>query len=132
GGTKPNNSPACPTGMPASSTCPSQSLTTYLDTIGGVKQLKGEVNRGTCLRLVIVPVLDGNASQYDKGKQTGKVLGFAYFYIGGVCLSVNCSSTPVGALNKGDSWGYYIKAAFVSDLYTAYDGFGTKVIALSS
>jgi len=129
---KPNNSPACPAGMPASSTCPSQSLTSYLETIGGVKQLKGEVNRGTCLRLVIVPVLDGTASQYDSGKQSGEVLGFAYFYIGGVCTSVNCNSTPVGPLEKGDSWGYYIKAAFASDLYTNYDGYGTKVVALSS
>jgi hypothetical protein len=134
GGTssKPNNSPACPSGLPQASTCPDSSLTSYLQTIGGVKQLKAEINRGTCTRLVIAPVLDGTASQYDTGKQSGKVLGFAFFYIGGVCLNNKCNTSPVGALNKGDSWGYYIRAAFASDVYTNYDGYGTKVVVLSN
>jgi len=130
--TKPNNSPACPSGMPGASTCPSANMLSYLVTVNGVSQLPGSINRVTCPRLVIVPVLDGTAADYDRGKSSGHILGFAYFYIGGVCTSVNCNNTPVGSLEKGDSWGYYVKAAFVSDLYTGYDGYGTRVVALSN
>ncbi len=129
---KPNNSPACPTGMPGASTCPNANMTNYLVTSNGTSQLPGTINRATCPRLVIVPVLDGTTADYDRGKSSGHVLGFAYFYIGGVCSSVTCNNTPVGSLQKGDSWGYYVKAAFISDLYTDYDGYGTKVVALSS
>ena len=132
GSGKPSNTPSCPTGLPSGSTCPGTDLTAYLETIGGVKQLKGQVNSGTCMRLVVLPVLEGTMADWSLGKASGKVLGFAYYYISGVCTRPTCNNTPVGSLSKGDSWGYYVRSATASDFARAYDGYGTTVISLAS
>ncbi len=128
GGPKPKGTPPCP---PGPSACPSASITS--DMLDASGNLKPSINRDNCTRLVILPIFPGPFSSYN-GKTTVTILGFAVYYIGGVCPpsgnASTCPNTPVGALKKGDAWGYYVRMEATGSTLTPYDGFGTKVVTL--
>lgn len=128
GGPKPNGTPACP---PGPSACPSDTVTS--DMLDASGNLKPSINRDNCTRLVILPIFPGPFNSYN-GKTTVTILGFAVYYIGGVCPpsgnASTCPNTPVGELKKGDAWGYYVRMEATSSTLRPYDGFGTKVVTL--
>ncbi len=128
GGPKPNGTPPCP---PGPSACPSATITS--DMLDASGNLKSSINRSNCTRLVILPIFPGPFGSYN-GKTTVTILGFAVYYIGGVCPpsgnASKCSNTPVGELKKGDAWGYYVRMEVTGSTLKPYDGFGTKVITL--
>jgi len=126
-GKKPGGTPGCPSGASA---CPSSDISPYLVTnpLGQI-ELSSSVTRQNCTRLVLVPIFPGPFSGYN-GKTTVTIVGFAIYYIAGVCSNASCTHPTLGALKKGDSWGYYVRMATQADQYTAYNGFGTKVFAL--
>jgi Flp pilus assembly protein TadG len=127
GGAPPGGTPACPAGPSA---CPSSDISPYLiATPGGQIELSPSVTRQNCTRLVLIPIFPGPFTNYN-GKTTVTIQGFAIYYIAGVCGSATCTHPTLGALKKGDSWGYYVRMATQADQYTAYNGFGTKVFAL--
>jgi hypothetical protein len=129
-GSKPNQTPACPSGP---STCPSANIANYLVlNASGQYELAPGITRANCTRLVILPIFPGPFTGYN-GKVTVTIEGFAIYYIAGVCTANGpngCTHATLGALKKGDSWGYYVRMATPADEYTDYNGFGTKVFAL--
>ena len=126
-GTQPNQSPSCPAGPSA---CPSPDISQYLVLSStGQYELEPTINRDNCTRLVVLPIFPGPFGQYT-GNETVSILGFAFYYISGVCLDPTCSHPTLGEMNKGDSWGYYVRMAGQADQYTGYNGFGTKIFAL--
>jgi hypothetical protein len=126
-GALPNQTPSCP---PAGSTCPSPDITSYLQVSAtGQYELNPAITRENCTRLVVLPIFPDPFSGY-KGKTTVTIQGFAIYYIAGICSSAKCTHPTLGALTKGDSWGYYVRMAGQADQYTGYNGFGTKIFAL--
>jgi hypothetical protein len=126
GGKKPNNTDPCPAG---SSACPDPDVTKYV-TNG---DLNPAVTRSNCTRLVIIPIFPGPISSYS-GKTDVTMLGFAVFYIAGVCPpsgnAKTCPDTPIGPAAKGDAWGYYVRMETTGTSIKPYDGFGTKAAVL--
>lgn len=126
GGTLPNNTPACPSGTSA---CPNPDVTTYL--VNG--DLDPAITRDNCTRLAIIPIFPGPFSGYN-GQTTVTILGFAVFYIAGICPpsgnAQTCSDTPIGTAKKGDAWGYYVRMSTTATSIKAYDGYGTKAAVL--
>jgi hypothetical protein len=134
-GTKPGGTPACPAGMPPSA-CPNPelSLSTYLVTSpSGAIELSPTITRDNCPRLVVLPILQGPFDAIN-GREDMTLLGFALYYIAGVCPPTGndqtCTHPTLGELQKGDSWGYFVRMTGTSSDYSAYNGFGTKVVAL--
>jgi hypothetical protein len=130
-GSKPNKTPACPSG---GSTCPSPDITNYLIQVNGQYELSPGVTRANCTRLVILPIFPGPfPGPLYNGKTDVIILGYAIFYIAGACDANGnntCSAAGLTDLRKGDAWGYYVRMATPADQYTDYNGFGTKVFAL--
>ena len=131
GANTPNNSPSCP----GPSACPSPDITNYLTQVNGLYELDPSITRANCTRLVIVPIFPGPfpGPIYETGTATVTIQGFAIFYIKDVCTAngpSGCTHPTLGALKKGDAWGYYVRMATPADEYTGYNGFGSKVFAL--
>jgi Flp pilus assembly protein TadG len=122
GGPTPNGTPACPAGPSA---CPNPDATAYL--VNG--DLNPAITRDNCTRLAILPIFPGPFSGYN-GNTTVTILGFAVFYIAGICPNQTCNSTPFGALKKGDAWGYYVRMDTTGTSIKPYDGYGTKAAVL--
>jgi hypothetical protein len=126
GGSKPNGTPACPAGPSA---CPNADVTSYI--VNG--DLNPAITRDNCTRLAILPIFPGPFSGYN-GKTTVTILGFAVFYIAGVCPPSgngnSCTGTPMGTLKKGDAWGYYVRMSTTGSSIKPYDGYGTKAAVL--
>jgi hypothetical protein len=127
GGSPPGATPECPT---SPSACPSADITPYLVVSdNGQVNLSPAVTRDNCTRLVLLPIFPGPFADYN-GKVTVNILGFAVYYIAGVCSSPTCTHDSLGELQKGDSWGYYVRMAGQEDYYTGYNGMGTKLFVL--
>jgi hypothetical protein len=125
-GTKPGGTPDCPAGPSA---CPSADISPYLVNSSGQYELSPTVTRDNCSRLVLVPIFPGPFEGYN-GKVTVTIQGFALYFIAGVCSAATCTHDSLGELQKGDSWGYYVRVATQADFYSGYNGLGTKVFAL--
>jgi hypothetical protein len=95
--------------------------------------LNPAITRDNCTRLAILPIFPGPFSGYN-GKTTVTILGFAVFYIAGVCPPSgngnSCTGTPMGTLKKGDAWGYYVRMSTTGSSIKPYDGYGTKAAVL--
>ena len=131
GGTQPGSTPAC---APGASACPSADIAPYLvQSASGMYELSPALTRANCPRLVVVPILEGPIDAVN-GKTGMKVLGFGVYYISGVCpptgQAQTCAHPTLGTLQKGDSWGYFVRMTGTSTDYSGYNGYGTKVAAL--
>ncbi|MBA2277388.1 MAG: pilus assembly protein [Chloroflexia bacterium] len=100
-----------------------------------------------CYRMIKFPMLMGNAADLN-GTNEVVIRGFLSFYISNWCgpksdpytgeppaaNNQTCPANPdtgQAVLGSGELWGYYLRYEAVSDLpITAYDGLGTKVVAL--
>lgn len=84
-----------------------------------------------CPRIVLMPVAQNRS--YGSS-DTITIDGFVPFYIARVCApssGSSCTDPVIGAMDKGDFWGYIVRLDLTSDTYTTYDPkFGTKVVAL--
>ena len=126
-GVQPQQTPSCPAGPSA---CPSPDISVYLvQGADGLYALAPGISRANCTRMVVIPIFPGPFDAYQ-GKETVSIVGFAVYYIAGVCSAATCDHPTLGELKKGDSWGYYVRMAGQADEYTGYDGYGTKVPAL--
>jgi hypothetical protein len=127
GGTKPNNTPDCPS-YPQN--CPDPDVSTYLESNGsGGGQLVDGIDRDTCTRLVVIPVFPNTIYDYT-GKETVTIEGYAVFYIAGVCDQSSCTHDDLGELKKGDAWGYYVRLEATTLYWDSYNKLGTKVVTL--
>lgn len=121
---RPSNTPECP---PGPSACPSPDIQDYrvLNPDGTRGDLDPNLTRDNCTRLVIIPIFP---DQPYGGHTEAKILGFAVFYIAGVCSdNQGCTGTPVGDTLTAEAWGYYVQTLAASDDIQTYDQFGTKV-----
>jgi hypothetical protein len=99
-----------------------------------------------CYRLVQIPLLEGQATDYRGSSDPGPVKGFINFYISNWCGkdseppkgsgsdSQHCAppaGTSLPELKLGELWGYYLKYEAVTNFpIQPYDGLGTKVVLL--
>ena len=126
----------------AQGTCLSTAATTYLRPDGKLFNGDIELTPATCYRMIQIPLLAGAITDFS-GATTAPVRGFLTFYISNWCGG---SSDPrarsgicdpptenpsLGQLQAGELWGYYVGfTAQGNEDFNAYDGFGTKIVAL--
>jgi Flp pilus assembly protein TadG len=124
--------------------CTSSNPSVYLRSDGNLwKYPLGTANNiqftpATCYRMVKIPILDVNSAAMSNNT-TYVIKAISIFYIGGWCDSGNNCVAPVPPftagtpnMQPGQIWGYYVALTGQADVYKDYDGFGTKVFALSN
>lgn len=115
----------------AGSPCPSADITPYKHDDGTLWNGSVLLNPKNCARMIVIPLLKGSINDYSGSKPAG-IIGFLTFYINDWCGNSHCPAS-VGSLTlqKGEIAGYFVGVTSAGDAdYQAYDGLGSKVVAL--